>query len=196
MQKKILTLLLFATVFLSMSVNAFASVFIPSQLMNIPASLSSLQKSNALPKGHPRFHVLRDRGKLIFHFTTFLYAEDVLVDVTGQWQAFILTPDQRKFKGPKIDVSAPPSQFEILVDSPILFGNYTIVIENISAKYIAGQDFIGSFIEPNVTVTNNFNSKVATTFVFSASIQTFIPANNPIGSSVQGFFVPPLNFVH
>ena len=115
--------------------------------------------------------------------------------LTGKWKVVILTPDLRTFESKEIDASAPPSKIDIIVESPILYGNYVFIIENLSTTFLDGQVFIGSLINPDVTVTNTFNSKVATTFIQSAALQTFIPAQNPTGRSVQGIFVPPFNFI-
>src|SRR6185295_7175221 len=174
MHKKIAALLVFT--------NMFANIACFSKPMSLTAEQTQIQKSAP---------ILRERGKLFFQFTSFAYAPEILRTLKGQWQVLIITPDLKTYKGPKIDASAPPTSFAIIVDSPILFGNYLIVVENINARFKSGNNFRGSFINPDVAITNTFNAKVADAYILSAQNQALISAKNPIGSSIQGYFVPP-----
>ncbi|HXF28469.1 MAG TPA: hypothetical protein VN457_01345 [Chlamydiales bacterium] len=131
---------------------------------------------------HERQHIseVSHTDKLFFFFETAGKASVPPGSPPQYVQAYIMTPDERKIKGPKIDVTDPVSDFQITVEPPILFGSYTVVIENLSAPKA-----IGTFIKPNVVVKNSHNTQLSTILVKRELITPFNP-----GDTAQGSFVP------
>lgn len=164
------------------------------QSLSFAASNSEMkiaEQEQALAKGKQDFIVLKEHGKLFFTFTPTQPA-DLDQAVVGTWQAFVVTPDDKTFEGPIIDVTAPPATFVITVDHPILFGDYTVVIKDISAT-----GYPTDFISQLITVTNSFNNLAVDTAVTSfgvvegkESTSTFDPAQ-----FTQGTFRPYHPFI-
>ena len=190
MQKKLLVFVLL--------VSSFVSSHLRSQ------DIFQLSRSNpktAIPEfftiaSPPSFPVLRHHGKLFFECIVSFQVQVSDSDLGGTFETFIISPDFRKFQGPKIDASAPPTAFEIIVDPPILLGPYVLVVRNIDVAFSNGDPFIGSFLDPSINVRNSFNRKVSSTFLDSLYLMNFPePVSNLPQHSVQGIFIPPLNFI-
>lgn len=201
MQKTLFALFMLANI--AVQSHAFAT---PNQMnTSQSAKPNSVIGKKILAKDRPHFPVLKEHGKLYFtFFSSALKAAALSVNagqaaqdstnLTGSWQAFVITPDKRTFKGPVFNASFPqPENFRILVKPPILYGTYTICVRNISVTQTDGAPFQGSFISPDILVTDSFNQKIASLFMTSASDLAGInntPQNNPVQSTIQGFFVP------
>jgi hypothetical protein len=184
---------------------------------------SKTTAANILAKGHPHFPVLKEHGKLFFDFSLLARVRAIkksgltpdqpstptatptaapvqpelnIIPLVGKWQTFVITPDKRRYEGPIIDINSEPTGFRILVEPPILFGTYTIVVHNISVQ---GQDgvspFFESLIDEQVQVTNTFNNKIVTFTVQSAELQDFNETDNLPNHSIQGFFIPTPDFI-
>ena len=138
-----------------------------------------------LRRGHPHFPVLSHKDKLFFFFTTAGPLSVPPGSPPEYIRAYIMTPDNRKIKGPKIDVTHPVREFQITVNPPILFGAYTIVIENLSVPGATR-----NFLVPNILVRNSRNTKVSTILVESTLP---VPANP--GDTIQGYFFPFHTFI-
>lgn len=121
------------------------------------------------------FQQLKEHGKLFFKLEALQST-----NLSGQWRAFVVTPDGRKFKGPKIDITSPSRAFTITVKPPILRGPYTIVVKNLS---ISGADPLSLTLQ-TVIVSNSFNNNSCI-----VDIPTFFPSATP-GQSVEINFVP------
>lgn len=151
------------------------AAFVGPQLVGVeafakapPAGKSAVQramqkvqmKQNALiAKDGPEFEVLSKHDKLFFQ--VFSNQDVPEGPVSGQWQAFVIRPDGKKFHGPIIDASSSdPQNFIITVQPPILDGTYTLVFYNISAQYATPfQPYIGP-----ITVTAPNTHKVERNF--------------------------------
>jgi hypothetical protein len=193
MLKTIFALFMLAVV--SLQSHAFASSSNSCPQVQSTYSKAASNK-NVLAKDHPHFPVLKEHGKLYFNFTGVTGAvreQQAGASLTGTWQAFVITPDKRTFKGPVFDASFPPPEnFQILVKPPILYGTYTVCVKNISVLN-DGSTFVGAFIDPDILVTDSFNQKIAGFFMQSAEDQfgqNGNPQNNPVQSTIQGFFIP------
>lgn len=144
------------------------------QAMN---ALLTQQKSLFGKESHPKnndFLVISKKGEIKFTFFTSQNNAQ-----TGQWHAFIITPDHKKVKGPLINVNDPAATFTITVPGPILYGSYTVVLHNDSVN----QNFI-PFVSGPITITNTFNNKVA--FILGDAVTTLL---NP-GESVEISHIP------
>jgi hypothetical protein len=189
MQKTLLALL--------MLIGSFTS----SHLMS--AETSTLSAKQLLAKDHD-FRTVTSRGKLLFTFATTtaaigptptpagetdVNAANGIISTPRLFQVSIVTPNKKVIKGPKINVNNELSEFTIIVDPPILFGTYTIVVKNISITSSNG-NFSNSntLIEPIVVVQNSLNTNRL--FV---EVEGF--ATDP-GDSYQGEFVPTSLFFH
>lgn len=155
----------------------------------------SKMTSPFLAKDGPRLPVLKEHGKLFFNFVVNLPSETPDVAPTGTWQAFVITPDKRRYSSQVYDITSQPTEFRILVQPPIHYGNYTVVIENINVQNVDGSAFTGSFIDNEVIVTTTFNQKNLSFFVDSAEWQNVFSLNNLPGHAIQGFVVLPPNFI-
>jgi hypothetical protein len=167
----------------------------------------TLAANQLFAKGQPHFPVLKEHGKLFFDFVVQENRirvrpriEDAVLQ--GQWQTFVITPDKRRYEGPTINIESEPTTFRILVEPPILFGTYTVVVKNISVQFSDGSPFTGSFLADNgqfagsiVQVSNTFNSKLATFNIQSSEQQNFFNLENLPNHSIQGFFIPTPNFI-
>ena len=128
-------------------------------------------------------------GKMYFDFTVSFQNQELSPEfLTGKFETFILTPDNRRFNGPTIDASTPPSGFEIIVKGPILQGPYTIVVRNINVIFANRLPFVGSFIDPSVTVRNSFNKRISSTYLQSQNLMNFpVPLNNQFARAQREF---------
>src|SRR6185295_1971166 len=97
--------------------------------------IPSLLSSHLLCEAPTAAPVLRHQGKLYFNFVVSPSILTSSPGLKGTFQTFIITPDQRKFTGPKIKASAPSTAFEIIVEPPIVLGSYVIVVRNIDVKF-------------------------------------------------------------
>ena len=130
--------------------------------------------------------ILKHHGTLYFTFVPARSMGDALPQ--GKWRASIVTPDNKVFKGPKINAAKHHlhKKFTIKVKHPILFGVYKIVIENINVT-----NFVGSLTTPFVRVKNSFNDQRVDAVVpplYSMQFMQTTP-NNP-GTILVGDFVP------
>lgn len=119
------------------------------------------------------FPVVSEHGKLLFTIATLQG-----FGVTGNWHAFIITPDNKKVSGPLVDVTSPSTSFTIAVGKPVLFGTYTVVIYNDDST-----SQILSSVQ-KITISNSYNDQVTI-----LQGDTFFAAGAP-GESVQAHFVP------
>lgn len=173
MQKRLLTLLmLIGTICSSLPMSA-----------NIDNSAKGL-----LSKDDNNLIVLKKHGTLTFTFTPFTGSAGNQT-LSGTWRASVTTPDNKTFKGPIINVQATPATFNIVVDHPIIFGTYTISVENIN---VTGKELdLVSTANNFVVVSNSFNTQtVGVSITPVTSQEEDFPGPNDPGTIVQGFFRP------
>ena len=174
---------IFATLLLTMFIAASSDLRSESRLLAMNQQIASILTQNRIPKSYHDFPILTKRGKMIFNFTL-----DSISFPPGTtpllFRAYIVAPNGRRTNGPKIDGHSAISAFSIIVEPPILFGTYTIVVENLN---IPGNT--QTFINQTVIVTNSLNTKQAKTIVTS-------PTNTPgdPGNTVMGYFNPVHSF--
>jgi hypothetical protein len=185
MQKTLLALLMLIGTFASSNLMSVENKQVSSQC------LQGAKDKSLLAKGDQEFIVLKKHGKLFFTFTPTSLVSSAL----GKWQASVTTPDNKTFKGPVIDVLATPATFVITVDHPILFGTYTVSVENLDVTGIptglnGGQSNLVNTSIQFVVVTNSFNTESVNLSL--ANLQN--GPNNP-GTIVEGYFVPFHHFI-
>ena|SRR6185295_11501662 len=146
-----------------------------------------MSKSRAFAKDRHDFPVLTNKGKMIFSFTVGNIS--FAPNAPAKYRIYILTPDGKKINGPQLDGQKIQSLFRVIVKPPILFGTYTIVVENLNIPSNTQM-----LIDKTVFVTNSLNTKVARTTVQAAQNPS-APANP--GDTVIGYFNPtPSFFAH
>ena len=86
---------------------------------------SYAKKNSLFLAKKPVFPEITQKGHLVLRFITRRIATGI-----GTWQAFVITPDKRKFHGPEINVTTSSQIVKIVIDPPILSGPYTLVFLN------------------------------------------------------------------
>lgn len=123
-----------------------------AQMSTLAPPAGRMGKAALLAKDASEFEIVSEHGKLFFTITTL--GELAL---QGQWQALVLTPDHKKFKGPVVNFADPATTFTITVEHPIVFGVYTLVFKNIDAEF--GNLLTLPYAAP-IVVTNSYNTHV------------------------------------
>lgn len=116
----------------------------------------SVHASTMIAKDSDDFEIVSHHGELYFTITP-LDNEGI----AGQWQALVVTPDGRRFKGDKVNFSGPSAPVIITVRHPIVFGTYTLVFKNIDG--VVPSPPIFPYTGP-IFVTNSYNQFIGTIY--------------------------------
>lgn len=162
MKKIALTVLLTLAAFVGPQLNS-AETCCKWPLAGKSAAAIAMQKTQIrqkalIGKDGPDFKVLSKHGRLFFEISPRVPVD---LPTSGQWQAFVIRPDGKKFHGPIIDSTNPtPLNFIITVEPPVLDGDYTLVFFNISTQYLSA---LTPYLEP-ISIKNSYNQDVAKIF--------------------------------
>lgn len=138
-----------------------------------------------LPKDRKHFDVLTHKGHMIFNFNL-ANGASFAPSTPAKFRVYIDTPTGKRIPGPVIDGQSPTSFFRVIVKPPILFGTYTIVVQDLNIP--SNQQ---NLIDQGVIVTNSLNTKQAEAIV-QAPQRPSAPANP--GDTIIGYFNPTREF--